>query len=94
VGADGRLIPSVRLTDDERLQKLIGNYNNDNFWHELVSRLADRDLAGQQAKQSLSGVGGPPIDTDARLGEIEDLYWDEFQKNDLANLVFLRGGKG
>ena len=42
----------------------------------------------------LSGVGGPPIDTDARLGEIEDLYWDEFQKNDLANLVFLRGGKG
>ena len=34
------------------------------------------------------------FDIDARLGEIEDLYWDEFQKNDLANLVFLRGGKG
>jgi hypothetical protein len=94
VGADGRLVPSVRLTDNDRLQKLIGAYNNDNFWHELVARLSDRDLAGQQARQSLAATGGPPIDTDTRLGEIEDGYWDEFQKNDLANLVLLRGGKG
>jgi hypothetical protein len=94
VGADGRLIFSAKLADDERGQKLIGEYNNDTFWHELVTRLADRDLAAQHTKQSLAGGGGPPLDADARLRDLEDAYWEEFEENDLTNLVLLRGGKG
>lgn len=94
VGSDGRLVPSEKLLDDERLGKIIGDHNNDVFWHELVARLSDRDLATAQAKQSLSGKGGPPIDADGRLREIEDAYWDEFEKNDLANVILLRGGRG
>ncbi len=94
VGADGRLIPSAKLAEDGRVQKYIGEYNNDNFWHELVTRLADRDLAAQHTKQSLAGGGGPPLDADARLRDLEDGYWEEFEENDLTNLVLLRGGKG
>ena len=94
VGADGRLILSAKLTDNERLQKLVGEYNNDTFWHELVTRLADRDLAAQHTKQALAGNGGPPLDADARLRDLEDAYWEEFEENDLTNLVLLRGGKG
>ncbi len=94
VGADGRLLLSDKIADDERLNKLVGDYNNDTFWHELVNRLADRDLAAQQTHQSLSIGGGPPLDADARLRELEDGYWEEFEENDLANLVLLRGGKG
>jgi hypothetical protein len=94
IGADGRLIPSSKLADDERVQKLIGEYNNDTFWHELVTRMADRDLAAQHTKQSLAGAGGPPLDADARLRDLEDAYWEEFEENDLTNLVLLRGGKG
>lgn len=94
VGALGRLVPSAKLAEDERVQKLIGEYNNDTFWHELVVRLADRDLATQQTKLSLAGTGGPPIDADLRLRELEDGYWEEFEANDLANVVLLRGGKG
>ncbi|MBW8780707.1 MAG: hypothetical protein JF599_02300 [Verrucomicrobia bacterium] len=94
VGSDGRLVPAEKLLDDERLNKILGDHANDVFWHELVARLADRDLAAEQAKQSLSGKGGPSIDAATRLHEIEDAYWDEFEKNDLANVLLLRGGRG
>lgn len=94
VGSDGRLAPSEKITGDERLAKITGDHNNDVFWHELVARLADRDLASEQARQSMSGKGGPPIDADVRVHELEDAYWDEFEKNDLANVILLRGGRG
>lgn len=94
VGSDGRLVPSEKLVEDERLRKLQSEYDNDTFWHELVTRLSDRDLAAEQAKQSLAGAGGPPIDADARLRQLEDAYWDEFERNDLANVLLLRGGRG
>ena len=91
---DGLLSPSTKLEENPRVGKVLGEYNNDTFWHELVARLADRDLATQQTQHSLTGTGGPPIDADLRLGELEDAYWAEFEKNDLANLVLLRGAKG
>ncbi len=94
VGGDGRLVPSEKLLGDERLGKIVGDHNNDVFWHELVARLSDRDLATERTRQSLSGESGPPIDADMRLHELEDAYWDEFEKNDLANLIILRGGRG
>lgn len=94
VGSDGRLVVSEKIADNERVQKLIGDYNNDTFWHELVNRLADRDLATQQTQHSLAATGGPALDADARLRELEDGYWDQFEQNDLTNLVLLRGGKG
>jgi hypothetical protein len=94
VSSNGLLAPSEKLLEDERLRKIEGDSANDLFWHELVARLADRDLAAEQARSHASGKGGPPIDADARLKELEDAYWDEFEKNDLANFVLLRGAKG
>ena len=94
VGADGRLAPSEKLLTDERLDKICGDFDNDTFWHELVTRLADRDLAAEQARQSVLGTGGPSIDADMRLRKLEDAYWDEFETNDLVNVILLRGGKG
>lgn len=94
VGADGRLAPSEKLLTDERLDKICGDFDNDTFWHELVTRLSDRDLAAEQARQSVLGTGGPSIDADVRLRKLEDAYWDEFETNDLANVILLRGGKG
>lgn len=94
VGDTGQLVPSEKLLDDERLVRIAGDYDNDTFWHELVTRLSDRDLAGEQARHSVLGSGGPPIDADARLHRLEDAYWEEFEKNDLANVILLRGGQG
>ena len=94
VGSDGRLTASEKLRGDERLGKILATYDNDTFWHELVTRLADRDLAAEQAKRLIAGKGGPPIDTEARVARLEDAYWDEFEKNDLANVILLKGGQG
>ena len=86
VASNGLLTPSDKLTE--------GDSANDVFWHELVARLADRDLAAEQARSHAAGKGGPPIDADARLKEIEDAYWDEFEKHDLAHFVLIKGAKG
>lgn len=94
VASTGRLAFSEKLEHDERLRKVLGDYDNDTFWHELVDRLTDRDLAAEQARHQATVKGGPPINVDLRLKEIEDGYWAEFEKNDLANLILLRGGKG
>jgi hypothetical protein len=94
VGERGQLVASEKLLDDERLNKLADAFNNDTFWHELVNRLADRDLATEQVRQMGFGGGGPAIDADARLRQIEDAYWSEFEAHDLAHLLLLRGGRG
>jgi hypothetical protein len=94
ISADGRLIPSQKLQQEERVGKIIGDYDNDTFWHELVHRMADRELATEQAKKSLADDGGPPIDADLRLRELEDGFWNEFEKHDLSHLILLKGRKG
>jgi hypothetical protein len=94
VGSDGRLMVSEKITTDERLGKIIGDHNNDSFWHELVHRMADRDLASEQAGKAAQDAGGPPIDADMRLRELEDGYWTEFEQHDLAHLILLRGARG
>lgn len=92
---DGSLQPSPKLSEDERVREIQSEFQNDVFWHELVTRMADRDLAGEQAKRALDtpGVEAPPS-RDEQLKKIEERYWAEFEKNDLASVVVIRGGRG
>jgi len=95
VRSDGTLQPSPKLAEDERIKEIQLDFQNDAFWHELVQRLADRDLAGSAARRAMETPGlEPPPSTEEQLKKIEDKYWEEFEKNDLANVVVLRGGKG
>ena len=94
VGDKGQLIPAAKMDEDERLRKILGESDNDIFWHELVARLADRDLGVEQTVAALAGRDGPPINADARLKEIEDSYWAEFEKHDLARVLLLVAGRG
>ncbi|MCF3649568.1 hypothetical protein [Synoicihabitans lomoniglobus] len=94
VGGDGKLIPAAKIDEDQHLRKIVGEADNDVFWHELVARLADRDLGVEQTMSALTGKDGPPINADARLKEIEDAYWAEFEKHDLARVLVMRAGKG
>ena len=92
---DGSLQPAAKLAEDERVREIQSEFQNDVFWHEMVARLADRDLAGEQARRTMDTPGvEPPPSTDERLKKIEERYWKEFEKNDLANVVVLRGGRG
>ncbi len=94
VGPDGKRVPAAKFEEDERLRKIAGESDNDIFWHELVARLADRDLAVEQTQATLADTGAPPINADARLKELEEAYWAEFEKHDLAKILLLRGGRG
>jgi hypothetical protein len=93
--ADGSLQPAPKLSEDERVREIQSEFQNDVFWHEMVARLADRDLAGEQARRTMDTPGvEPPPSTDEQLKKIEERYWAEFEKNDLVNVVLLRGGRG
>jgi hypothetical protein len=92
---DGSLQPAAKLSEDDRVREIQSEFQNDVFWHELVARLADRDQSGEQARRAMETPGvEPPLTSDERLKKIEDRYWKEFEKNDLANVVVLRGGRG
>jgi hypothetical protein len=92
---DVTLQPAPKLAEDERVRGLQSEFQNDVFWHELVARLADREFAGDQAKRTMETPGvEPPPSRDEQLKKIEDRYWKEFEKHDLAHLFLLRGGRG
>ncbi len=92
---DGWLQPAAKLAEDEPLREVQAEFQNDVFWHEMVARLADRDLAGEQVRRTMDTPGvEPPPSSDEKLKKIEERYWAEFEKNDLANVVLLRGGRG
>jgi hypothetical protein len=91
---DGTLQPSPKLAEDERVRDIQGDFTNDAFWHEMVSRLSDRDYSTEQAKRALTETPGvePPPSPEERIKQLEDIYWAEFEKNDLANVIVLKGG--
>ncbi|WP_438480595.1 hypothetical protein [Oleiharenicola lentus] len=92
---DGTLQPAPKLAEDDRVREIQSEFQNDVFWHELVTRMADRDVAGEQAKRALDTPGIDPAPSrDEQLKKIEERYWAEFEKNDLASVVVLRGGRG
>ena len=92
---DGSLQPAPKLSEDDRVREIQSEFQNDVFWHELVTRLADRDIEGDQVKRAMDTPGVEPAPSrDDRLKKIEDRLWAEFEKNDLANIVLLRGGRG
>ena len=82
------LQPSPKLSEDERVREIQSEFQNDVFWHELVARLAERDVAGDQTKRAMETPGvEPPPSREDQLKQVETRYWDEFEKNDLAHVV-------
>ncbi len=88
---NGQLFPNEKLTDGPAGEKL-DRYNEDVFWGELVSRLAERDLRGELGPTKLSDELSE--EEEDRLAALEDGYWREFETKGVDNLVVLRGGKG
>jgi hypothetical protein len=90
-GPDAALRPSKKLSEGPAREKL-DQFLDDTFWAELVQRLAERDLRAELGATKLSD------DLDehetARLHEMEDNYWREFEKRGVDDVVVLRAGRG
>jgi hypothetical protein len=83
--AEGRFYPSNGIEEDATVRGRIDHYNNEIFWEELVSRLAERDLA----KKGLGLDGSGPMSDEqmAALTDLEHYYSEEFENNELARLI-------
>jgi hypothetical protein len=88
---NGQFFPNEKLTGGEVAEKL-GQFAEELFWHELVSRLAERDLRAELGPTKLTDELTEEEET--RLEAAEDTYWREFESNGVDHLVLLRGGQG
>jgi len=89
--AEGEYQPSEKLESGPVEEKLL-RFAEDEFWRELVERLAERDLRVELGPTKLSEELND--DEVKRLEEIEDSYWREFETRGTDNLVLLKGGRG
>jgi hypothetical protein len=88
---NGQIYAAEKLTTGPAQEKL-DQFIEDTFWSELVGRLAERDLQMELGPTKLT----PQLTTEesARLDEMEDRYWGEFEQSGVDHLVLLRGGRG
>ena len=91
VDVNGQYFPNEKLTHGPVAEK-IDRFVEDAFWSELVTRLAERDLRSELGATKLSDE--LTDEEEARLGEIEDAYWREFEGRGVDNVIVLKGGKG
>jgi hypothetical protein len=90
---NGELFPNEKLTEGAVREKLEA-FNEDVFWGELVMRLAERDLRGEQGKDITKLGEEFSEEEQQKLEKLEDSYWREFEASGVDHLVVLKGGKG
>ena len=89
-----RHVVSREFADDAFFSECYDEFRNENFWEELVIRLADRDL-----QRSIGKEAWEQLDEDERrrrTSEIEKNYWKEFTDRgiDRVAVIFPPGEGG
>jgi len=76
---------------EDYLQSFVGEYDEENFWDELVERLAERDI---EEKYDTAKIEAMPATSRIELWEkFEERYLAEFEKNGLSRLRIAADGK-
>ncbi len=77
--------PSIKLEQDDEVEKYLDEYNDENFWDELIHRLSTRDVIEKYGKDFSKKI------TFEELMKKEqpfiDKYAEEFERNGIKNLV-------
>jgi hypothetical protein len=88
------------MPEEPGISEVINEYDDDTFWQELVTRLAQRDYERIHKRPAQPDPEGAP-ETDEqhqeREDEIERLeqgYWKEFEVSGVKHLEVIRGGLG
>ena len=77
--------PTREYEETSAAHTFIDEYDNDTFWDELASRLAERDLLKQMGGPEKM-VNLPKEEMLEKLFQLEEFYGDEFTRNGLENL--------
>ena len=88
---NGEFFFNERVTEGPAAGEL-DRFTEDLFWGELVARLAARDLRAEIGAAAEAEELAP--EHEAKMAEMQDAYWREFEQNGVDHLVLLRGGRG
>lgn len=73
---------------EDRLLEQIDNYDESQFWENLVARLTMRDLRLKHSEKEIAAMSEEKgMKT---LSEIQKHYFDEFEENDVDNLKLVK----
>ncbi len=68
-------------------QECYDEFRNENFWEELVIRMADRDLARQIGKQAWEKL--TEEERREKTSSIEKTYWKEFSEKGIDHVAVI-----
>lgn len=91
---EGGFIASMRLEVDSPAANALEHYENNIFWEELISRLAERDADREETRNPLPPATAPEEMLERQINleeQFETRYRDEFVKNDLSNVFVMFG---
>jgi hypothetical protein len=80
-----RFITNWESEEHPEVDQYIDEYDDENFWHELTHRLAERDMVQTYGEKALDAMS-----MDERLQKQDaflDTYSQDFQEHGLAHLV-------
>lgn len=88
------------MPEEPGVSEAIQDYDEDTFWQELASRMAERDYERIHRRPALPDPDAAPETDDQRdereleLQQLEDGYWREFEAVGVKNLELIKGGFG
>ena len=88
------------MPEEPGVSEAINDYDEDTFWQELVTRLAERDYERNNGRPAVPDPEGAPEtteqreDREAELKALEEGYWKEFEAVGVKNLEVIKGGFG
>lgn len=82
-----RHVVSPEFADQAFFQECYDEFRNENFWEELVIRLADRDLQRSIGKEAWEKLDEE--ERRRRTSEIEKNYWKEFTDRGIERVAVI-----
>lgn len=82
---EGKLLPSRNLEEDELVQTSTEGYDNENFWDELIHRMAERDFLRKYSKEEINAMEDW-IERAGKKDEFVEKYAEEFGENGVDRL--------
>jgi len=79
-----KYFPTRGFEEERPAMGFIDKFEDDSFWEELVARLADRDANRKYGQKKLTKMSFE--ERSKKIGEIEEKYSVEFERNGLDRL--------
>ncbi len=80
----GKIYPSRLLDEDEETRSFLDKYSEENFWDELIDRLALRDFNKHYSKEEIQKMDF--LERESKIDPFREKYAKEFKKNGLGRI--------